>query len=165
MKKLKDTYGRGIDVIVGDAIYLRENVIKAVLEEGYQGVFRLKDNNKMLLEDARGVFKLCKAKKYNSKGKKIKYWSDNFEYYEYKVKVVKFEEEDKTGKKQEIYVVCTDTNMREETINKIIHARWEIENEGFNELKNQWNMSHCYIANENAIDMIMQMITMSYNLW
>lgn len=55
--------------------------------------------------------------------------------------------------------------MREETINKIIHARWEIENEGFNELKNQWNMSHCYIANENAIDMIMQMITMSYNLW
>ena len=55
--------------------------------------------------------------------------------------------------------------MREETINKIIHARWEIENEGFNELKNQWNMSHCYIANENAIDVIMQMITMSYNLW
>ena len=101
VKKLKDTYGRGIDVIVGDAIYLRENVIKAVLEEGYQGVFRLKDNNKMLLEDARGVFKLCKAKKYNSKGKKIKYWSDNFEYYEYKVKVVKFEDEDKTGKKHE----------------------------------------------------------------
>lgn len=165
MKKLKKTYGRGIDVIVGDAIYLRANVIKAVLEEGYQGVFRLKENNKMLLENARGVFKLCKAKKYKSKGKKIEYWSDNFEYYGYKVKVVKFEEEDRKGKKQEIYVVCTDTKMSEETINKIIHARWGIENEGFNELKKQWNMSHCYIANENAIDVIMQMIMMSYNLW
>ena len=165
VKKLKDTYGRGIDVIVGDAIYLRENVIKEVLKEGYQGVFRLKDNNKMLLEDARGVFKLGKAKEYKIKGKKIEYWSDNFEYYGCKVKVVKFEEEERKGKKQEIYVVCTDTNMREETINKIIHARWGIENEGFNELKNQWNMRHCYIANEKGIDVIMQMIMMSYNLW
>ena len=149
MQKLKKTYGSGIDVIVGDAIYLRESVIKSVLEEGYQGVFRLKDNNRMLLENAKGTFKLCKVKKYSSKGTKIKYWSDIFEYYGYNVKVVRFEEEDQNGKKQEIYVVCTDTNMNEKTINKIIHARWGIENEGFNELKNQWNLKHCYIANEN----------------
>ena len=149
VQKLKKTYGSGIDVIVGDAIYLRESVIKSVLEEGYQGVFRLKDNNRMLLENAKGTFKLCKVKKYSSKGTKIKYWSDIFEYYGYNVKVVRFEEEDQNGKKQEIYVVCTDTNMNEKTINKIIHARWGIENEGFNELKNQWNLKHCYIANEN----------------
>ena len=149
VQKLKKTYGSGIDVIVGDAIYLRESVIKSVLKEGYQGVFRLKDNNRMLLENVNGTFKLCKVKKYSSKGTKIKYWSDIFEYYGYNVKVVRFEEEDQNGKKQEIYVVCTDTNMNEKTINKIIHARWGIENEGFNELKNQWNLKHCYIANEN----------------
>ena len=161
VQKLKKTYGSGIDVIVGDAIYLRESVIKSVLEEGYQGVFRLKDNNRMLLENAKGTFKLCKVKKYSSKGTKIKYWSDIFEYYGYNVKVVRFEEEDQNGKKQEIYVVCTDTNTNEKTINKIIHARLGIENEGFNELKNQWNLKHCYIANENAIDVIMQMIMIS----
>ena len=55
--------------------------------------------------------------------------------------------------------------MAEETINKIIHARWDIENNEFNELKNYWNMKHCYIAEENAIDVIMEMIIMSYNLW
>lgn len=33
VKKLKKTYGNGVDVIVEDAIYLRESVIKAVLEE------------------------------------------------------------------------------------------------------------------------------------
>ena len=58
IQKLKKTYGNGIDVIVGDAIYLRESVIKAVLKEGYQGVFRLKDNNKLLLENAKGLFKV-----------------------------------------------------------------------------------------------------------
>lgn len=165
IKRLKKIYGNGIDIIVGDAIYLRASVIKAVLEEGYQGVFRLKDNNKLLLEDAKGLFKKCKAKEYKSRGKTIKYWADNFEYSGFKVKVVKYEEEDRKGRKQEIYVVSTDVNMRAMTINKIIHARWDIENNGFNELKNQWNMNHCYIADENAIDVIIQMIMISYNLW
>lgn len=61
--------------------------------------------------------------------------------------------------------MCTDLDLNEKTINKIIHARWDIENEGFNELKNYWNMNHCFIANENAIDVIMQTIMISYNLW
>ena len=165
IKKLKHIYGNGIDVIVGDAIYLRESVIKAIVDEGYQGVFRLRDNNKLLLENAKGLFKTTKEKEYKSKGKKIKYWSDNFEYYGFTVKVIKYEEEDDKGKKQEIYVVGTDVNMSEKTINRIIHARWDIENNGFYELKHQWNMKHCYIAEENAIDVILQMIMMSYNLW
>ena len=67
----------------------------------------------------------------NSKSEKVKYWSDVLEYRENKVKVIKYIEQE--GK--EIYVVCTDTNLNEKTINKIIHARWDIENEGFNELK------------------------------
>lgn len=35
MKKLKKLYGRGIDVIVGDAIYLEEKFSKEVKKEGY----------------------------------------------------------------------------------------------------------------------------------
>ena len=165
IKKLKHIYGNGIDVIVGDAIYLRESVIKTIVDEGYQGVFRLKDNNKLLLENAKGLFKSTKEKEYKSKRKKIKYWSDNFEYYGFTVKVIKYEEEDDKGRKQDIYVVSTDVNMSEKTINKIIHGRWDIENNGFYELKHQWNMKHCYIAEENAIDVVLQMIIMSYNLW
>lgn len=61
--------------------------------------------------------------------------------------------------------MSTDVKLDEKLINKIIHARWDIENNGFNELKNYWNMKHCYIADEKAIDVILQMIIMSYNLW
>ena len=165
IKKIKKAYGIGIDVIVGDAIYLGKKFVKEVKEEGYHGVFRLKGNNKNLIEDAEGIFKNQKAKQYNYKKKTIKYWSDIFEYYDTEVKVVKYSETDDKGRKQEIYVVSTDVNMNEKTINKIIHARWDIENNGFHELKHQWNMNHCYIAEENAIDVIMQMIMLSYNLW
>lgn len=178
IKKLKTSYGRGIDVIVGDAIYLREDFLKALRQEEYVGIIRLKDNNKCLLENAEGLFKKQEAKIFKKEKKIvntnihseriIKYWSDIFEYKNEKVKIVKYEEEYKKGKEHEteiIYVLCTDLKLKEETINKIIHARWDIENNGFNELKNYWNMKHCYMADEKAIDIIMQMIIMSYNLW
>lgn len=160
IEKLRKQYGTGIDVIVGDAIYLNEKIIKTVKRERYVGVFRLKENNKKIYEDAKGLFKIQKAREFKYKGEKIYYWSDEFEYKENKVKIVKFLEGEK-----EIYVLCTDENLNDKTINKIIHARWGIENEGFNELKNAWNMKHCYMSDEKAIDVILQMIMMSYNLW
>lgn len=161
IEKLKKQYGTGIDVIVGDTIYLNEKVIKALKKEKYIGVFRLKENNRKIYEDAKGLFKIKKSNEFKYKGQKIKYWTDIFEYRKNKVKVIKYIEQEE----KEIYVVSTDTNLNEKTINKIIHARWDIENEGFNELKKGWNMKHCYMADEKGIDVILQMIIMSYNLW
>lgn len=165
VKKLSKSYGSGIDVIVGDALYLKRDFLEVLKDNRYVGVFRLKDNNKALLADAEGVFKIKASKKYKEKGKEIEYWSDKFEYKSNIIKVAKYIEKDKKGMKNTIYVVCTDLGMNEKTLNRIIHARWEIENNGFNELKKQWNMKHCYIADENAINVIMQMIILSYNLW
>lgn len=165
INRLRNVYGNGIDVIVGDAIYIKDTVIEALQRNNYVGVFRLKDNNKKILEDAKGLFKMKKSQKLKLQKKDIEYWSDIFDYKDYKVKVVKYIEIKEKKEKKEIYVVCTDTNLNKRTINKIIHARWEIENEGFNELKNGWNMKHCYIGDEKAIDVILQMIIMSYNIW
>ncbi len=69
------------------------------------------------------------------------------------------------NKKDTIYVLSTSLNLKEEVINKVIHARWDIENDGFNELKNYWKMKHCFMADEKGINVILQMIMMSYNLW
>lgn len=178
IKRLNKSYGRGIDILVLDAIYLNKNVIKEIKANGYDGVIRLKDNNKSLIENADGLFKTKKPKEWKTKRKvvntnvhqsrKIKAYSDIFEYAGNKVKVVKYEESYKKSGEDQIdiiYVLSTDTNLSEETINKIMHARWDIENNGFNELKNNWNMKHCYIAEDNAIDVMLEMIIMSYNLW
>ena len=167
IKKLKQSYGRGIDVIVADAIYMDSNFIKAVTKENYEAVIRLKYNKKALIEEVEGLFKIQEAKLFKIKREKeIKYWSEIIDYKEVKLKVVKFEEKELKGKKVDtIYAVSTDLNMKEETINKIMHARWDIENEGFNELKNYWNMKHCFMADEKGINVILQMIIMSYNLW
>ena len=169
IERLKKSYGQGIDVIVGDAIYLEEKFLKAVKAEEYIAVIRLKDNRKAFIEEAEGLFKLQKPQLISkTKKKEIKCWSEKLEYKDIPVKVVKFEEKymkDKVLKTDTIYVVSTSLNIRNETINKIIHARWDIENNGFNELKNYWQMKHCFMADEKAIKVILQMMIVSYNLW
>lgn len=178
LNRLKESYGRGIDVIVADALYLNDKFLKTIENNEYKAIIRLKGNNSALLENAEGIFSQQKPKEWKTKRKvvntnvhqsrEIKAWSDIFEYCGRRIKVVKYEEKYKKSEKEQkdiIYVISTDLGMAEETINKIIHSRWDIENNGFNELKNYWNMKHCYIAEENAIDVIMEMIIMSYNLW
>lgn len=45
------------------------------------------------------------------------------------------------------------------------NARWDIENNGFNELKQYWHLGHCFIAHSNGINVMLQFIVLSYNLW
>lgn len=179
LTRIRKEYGRMIDIIVGDAIYLNKKFIQKLLELDYHCVIRLKDNNSSIIENAEGIFKIKEPDEWKDKRKvvntnihrerEIKAWSDVFEYEGIKIRVVKFEEKySKTKKKKQvdiIYVISTDINISVQTINKIIHARWDIENNGFNELKNYWNMKHCFIAEANAIDVIIETIIMSYNIW
>ena len=77
IKRLKKSYGQGIDVIVGDAIYLEEKFLKTVMEEGYIAVVRLKDNRKSFIAEAEGLFQLQTPEIINkNKKKQIKSWRE-----------------------------------------------------------------------------------------
>lgn len=93
-------------------------------------------------------------------------WSDIFDItgYKGKVKVVKAIERNSNGKKQEIHVVTNMLNHGEETILKIMHIRWNIENCGFRTLKQRYNLEHIYIGDVNSINYIVQLIFMVFNL-
>lgn len=93
-------------------------------------------------------------------------WTDIFEItgYKGKVKVVKAKEESSNGRKQEIHVVTNMLEHDEETILKIIHLRWNIENQGFRTLKQRYNLEHIYIGDLNSINYMVQMIFLVFNL-
>lgn len=55
--------------------------------------------------------------------------------------------------------------MKGETVWRIIHLRWDIENSGINELKNSWNLRHCYDHNVTAIEAIILILLMVVNLF
>lgn len=98
--------------------------------------------------------------------KKIEIWSDLFGLngYDYgKVRFVKYLEND--GEKvQTICVLTTLLNHKLDTILKIMHKRWLIENNGFRVLKTRYNLNHCYVGEINAIRLIIEIIMLVYNI-
>ena len=96
-------------------------------------------------------------------------WSDKFELtgYEGDVRVIRsLETHYRDGKevKQELYVVTNMLKHDVESILKIMHLRWNIENCGFRKLKQNYNIEHVFIGEYNAINYIVQIIFMAFNL-
>lgn len=128
----------------------------------------IKLGEKKLLKEETIIKKnsIIKEKVYEKVITRKEVWSDIFEItgYKGKVKVVKAIEERDKGKKQEIHTVTNMLSHDEETILKIMHLRWNIENNGFRTLKQRYNLEHIYIGEHNAINYIVQMIFLVFNL-
>lgn len=109
------------------------------------------------------------TKQYERVVKKIKVWSDEFEFstYEHPVRVIRSLEQywhEGREKTQELYIATNMLNHSVRTIIKIMHLRWNIENCGFRKLKQQYNLEHIFIGEFNAINYIFQMIILVSNL-
>ena len=107
--------------------------------------------------------------------KRVQVWSDIFELtnYDGNVKVVKASETtmQKDEKTQEyvdvtndIYICTNMINHDDKLIVKIMHLRWNIENNGFRTLKQRYHINHIFIGEFNSINYIVQMITLVFNL-
>ena len=66
--------------------------------------------------------------------------------------------------KSEIYLATNMLNHSVEPILKIMHLRWNIENNGFRTLKQRFNLEHIFIGDINSLNYIVQMIFMVFNL-
>ena len=96
-------------------------------------------------------------------------WSDVFDLkgYKGKVRVVKAIEKKiikNKETKKEIRVVTNMLNHNVETVIKIMHYRWNIENCGFRTLKQRYNLRHIYIGDLNSINYMFQMSLLAFNL-
>ena len=105
IERLKKRHGHFADVIVADALYLNAPFINTLKENGLEGVIRLKDERRMIFQDAEHLFKQDEGKKASFwKGKKkIEVWDlSGFEMEgcPYKLRVVRYRErwEEKGGK-------------------------------------------------------------------
>ena len=110
-----------------------------------------------------------KIKEYERVVRKKEAWSDEFDLtnYDGKVRVVRAKEKFIKEAKivtQDIYVVTNMLFHDIETILKIMHYRWNIENCGFRTLKQRYNLEHIYVGDFNAINYMVQMIFLAFNL-
>lgn len=159
-------------IIVRETKYSKEakkkDKIKTKIIKEKRELTEEKLGEKKLLEERTIIKKNSKVKEkiYQRVVTRKEVWSDIFEItgYEGKVKVVKSIERYSNGKVQELHVVTNMLNHDEETILKIMHLRWNIENCGFRAIKQRYNLEHIYIGDINSINYIVQMIFLVFNL-
>jgi hypothetical protein len=176
INNLYNDYKHFADIIVADALYMKSTWIQELLDLGIDSVIRAKDERLHVVKDALGIFKSREADNKWTTTKapneiiEVKAWDeDDFEMtnLDSKIRFVRFLEKITTGDKiefKEIWIVTTNKNIDNKTLWKIIHSRWHIENNGFHQLKCQWNLKHCYFHSPTGIEAVMMFIIIAFNL-
>ena len=170
IEQLKKRHGHFADVIVADALYLNAPFINILKENGLEGVIRLKDERRMIFQDAERLFKQDEGKKASFwKGKKkIEVWDLSgfkMEGCPYKLRVVRYHEQWKeNGKETErfMWLVTTLEAADYRVLWEMMHRRWDIEENGFHQLKTYYHAKHCYCR--DAVETIFNLISIGFNV-
>ena len=170
IERLKKRHGHFADVIVADALYLNAPFINTLKENGLEGVIRLKDERRMIFQDAERLFKQDEGKKASFwKGKKkIEVWDLSgfkMEGCPYKLRVVRYHEQwEENGKERErfMWLVTTLEAADYRVLWEMMHRRWDIEENGFHQLKTYYHAKHCYCR--DAVETIFNLISIGFNV-
>jgi hypothetical protein len=173
------TYGRLIDVITADALYLEAPFIAEVLGAGKHVVIVMKQEARALYQEADELRALVAPAVIPDGPRTTRLWDlpelMSFSTLARRVRVVWAEEQVRTrqvvGRRRvevteaSTWIWVTDLPPAAVPATRIQgwgHARWEVEDRGFNELVTLWHMDHCFIHHPVAIEALLLMLAAAF---
>ena len=173
------TYGRLIDVITADALYLEAPFLRLVLDAGKHVVVVLKQEARELYQDAAGLRGVVEPQVVREERRTTQLWDlpalTSFATLGRPVRVVWAEEHTEPrcvvgGQRQVMpedkrWIWVTDLPaavVPATTIQRWGHARWDVETRGFNELAGLWHMDHCFIHQPTAIEALLLTLAVAF---
>jgi hypothetical protein len=172
-------YGRLIDVVSADAIYLEAPFLRDVLEAGKHFVVVLKQEARELYQDAQALRALQAPQVLPGAGKNSRIWDleglRSFGTLGRPVRVVWAQENRRVvrvqgGIRREVleestWVWVTDLPSSEATAQEIQtwgHDRWDIENRCFNELSQHWDLDHSFVHDPTALEAVLLTLAVAF---
>lgn len=172
IRELYQKHHHFADVIVADALYLNAPFINTVLECHMDAVIRLKDETRNICKDAEGLFQAGEGSQpgfVRENGRvRIEAWdiSDfHMDGISRPVRVLKYVERHRKGDKEEVrkmWVVTTLEQTEYQTIWKMMHKRWDIEENGFHQLKTYYHASHCFCL--KGAEAVFLLMVLAFNM-
>ena len=162
------SYGRFFRVVLADALYFNAPFFNLCIGLGKDVIAVLKDEDRVLFQDAQGVFSLTAPQVWEEPNQKIRAWdAEGFttaEGIQAPLRVLRTEEvitrrhrhEDGWIQKNETHYWEWVTTLPADRLSsrllwQIGHSRWEIENDLFHTLATYWSLDHCFRHEPNAI--------------
>ncbi len=174
-------YPRAFDVILGDALYTDAAFYEWVLGQGKDLLTVLKRNQPDLLFDAHSLFdELEPVAEGDENTRLLELWDlDGFTPWpqlDRPLRVVRSRETthvrrqldggSETLLSQWLWVTsCSGNRATTAAVAQLGHARWEIENQGFNEIVNRWHADHVYKHDANAMLTFWLLAMLAFNLF
>lgn len=180
LTRIFENYPRAVDVVCGDNLYMHPGLWKLVRSHKKHIIAVLKNENRSLLVDARSLFENIEPSTFEDGKVRRQCWDlDRFTTWPQcgePVRVV-YSREERTVKRQtngekELCVAewfwVTSLSPQQASIKTIVragHGRWGIENQGFNELSNQWHGDYAFKYNAHALIAYTLLLFIAYNLF
>ena len=168
LSRLPDLYGsRFFDILLLDSLYPQAPVLKLAAEIGWELVITLKQERRDLYQDAMGLFRqrpadACFTEKHNGRSYDVQLWDARdltfTKDYPQPVRVVWSKEEvaqnhyrggklgSETTFQEWFWITTLDGKVFPvEQVRKLGHDRWKNENNGWNDLTQNWALKHGFL--------------------
>ena len=158
-----------IDVVVYDALACNSSWINHCIDHKVIPIVHVKDNNISSIKEVKTKINKSNVREAWQDEKReceVKAYEETFKMDEVidPLRFVKFSKKTKQDKYSQALLVTTDFNIPFQTLYKMIHMRWDIENSLFNKLKTYSTLEHCFVHHSNAIEAILYLMSIATNL-
>jgi len=166
LDRVLDTYPRAFDVVLADALYADPRLFNAMLKRGKDVLAVFKDDRRVLMQDAESLFEQTPPERSQDGRVSRESWDlESFTTWPQvnrPVRVVRTIEQRPIRRQldKEIEPLTSEwtwvttlpkTRAATDTVIALGHSRWDIENQGFNEMVNQWHADHVYKHDPTAM--------------
>lgn len=180
LERLVGEYPRAFDVVLGDALYTDPRIYNFLLGHGKDVLTVLKNENRDLLTDARTLFAEQLPQVSNTAATRRETWDlsgfTTWPQVAKPVRVVRSREltqsrrqldgQQHTHESDWVWVTTLSSHRAgTDAAVALGHARWAIENLGFNETTNRWHADHVYKHHPTAILVFCLMTMLAFNLF
>ena len=180
LERLLKNFPRAFDVVLGDALYTDPRLYNFLLDHGKDVLTVLKNENRNLLTDARALFEVHSPQRFTEGSTTREVWDlqgfTTWPQVQQPVRVVRSREittsrrqRDGQLQRQEadwVWVTTLSVNRASsQAVVDLGHARWSIENQGFNETTNRWAADHVYKHHPIAILVFILLTMLAFNLF
>ena len=180
LDRVHPLYSRAYDIVLGDALYLEGPFFQDVIDRGKDVLAVLKREDLNLFEDAESLFAEMEPVVFKRRGRLHRAWDlsgfTSFPTVKCPLRVVKCVEtysvkRQRTGQIEEKitrWIWATTVSLERMGTKDVVevgHSRWDIENQGFNEGVNHYEIDHVYRHEPTAMVVVLLLAMLAMNLF